>query len=162
MNHYANAKDRLTTNLLGRSAPKKTMDRKQFLAYMIGLPALTTGAYAMSSSRIESRSESVSREASGNVQNAKVAAFSDQVADDMARALLGALNYLGDRLGLFKTMSEMEEFTLEQLATASGCNTRLLEEWLKAMVAARYVEYRPDRGLYRLPPEHAAVLANEE
>jgi SAM-dependent methyltransferase len=162
MNYYANAKDRLTKNLPGRHVPNKMMDRKEFLAYMVGLPALTTGAYAMSSSRPESRGESVSHEASGDVQNAKVAAFSDQVADDMGRALLGALNYLGDRLGLFKTMSEMEEFTLEQLVTASGCNARLLEEWLKAMVAARYVEYRPDRGQYRLAPEHAAVLADEE
>lgn len=159
---YANVKDRLIMNLPGRQVPNKMMDRKEFLAYMIGLPALTTGAHAMSSSRPESRSESVSHEASSEVQNAKVAAFSDQVADDMGRALLGALNYLGDRLGLFKAMSGMEEFTLEQLVTASGCNARLLEEWLKAMVAARYVEYRPDRGQYRLPPEHAAVLADEE
>jgi hypothetical protein len=75
------------------------------------------------------------------VDEDKTAAFAGQVADDVGRTMLGALSYLGDRLGLYKQMADMDRFTAKDLASATGYNERLLEEWLRGMVSLQYVFY---------------------
>jgi hypothetical protein len=44
--------------------------------------------------------------------------------------------------------------------TKTGCNPRLIQEWLSAHAAAGYVEHV--EGRFRLPPEQALVLAVED
>ena len=46
------------------------------------------------------------------------------------------------------------------MAKRSGCHPRLVREWLDANAAAGYVE--AENGGYRLPPEQAMALANED
>jgi SAM-dependent methyltransferase len=96
------------------------------------------------------------------VDENKTAAFADQVTDDVGRTMLGALSYLGDRLGLFKEMANMDQFTAEDLANATGFNQRLLEEWLKGMVSLQYILYDSLEKRFSFPPEHAAVLADDD
>jgi SAM-dependent methyltransferase len=96
------------------------------------------------------------------VDEGKTAAFSEQVADDVGRTMLGALSYLGDRLGLFKSMADMDEFTAKDLAQTTGCNLRLIEQWLNGMVALQYVLYDSIEKRFSFPAEHAAVLADED
>ena len=96
------------------------------------------------------------------VDEDKTAAFAEQVADDVGRTMLGALSYLGDRLGLFKQMADMDQFTAKDLAKATGYNERLLEEWLRGMVSLQYVLYDSTEKRFSFPPEHAAVLADED
>jgi len=91
----------------------------------------------------------------------KVKSFLGAAVNDVGTAMLGALSYIGDRLDLFKAMSAAGSVTVEELAARTKLNARYLREWLNAMVSARYVEYDPESGKYRLPPEHAAVLADE-
>jgi hypothetical protein len=81
--------------------------------------------------------------------------------NDVGTAMLGALSYIGDRLDLFKALAAAGPVTIEHFAKRTKLSPRYLREWLNAMVAASYVEYDPATEAYRLPPEHAAVLADE-
>jgi SAM-dependent methyltransferase len=50
--------------------------------------------------------------------------------------------------------------TPEELAEKTGCNARLVREWLSAQAAAGYVEAAD--GRFRLPEEQAMALADED
>lgn len=65
---------------------------------------------------------------------------------------------IGHQTGLFDTMATLPPATSQQIATAAGLNERYVREWLGAMVTGHIVEYDPEHGTYRLPPEHAAAL----
>ncbi len=91
----------------------------------------------------------------------KIRNFAGQILTDIATTMQGALSYIGDRLGIFKAMAETGPVTVEELASKTGLSARYLREWLGAMTAARYVEYEAASKRYLLPPEHAAVLADE-
>jgi len=55
-------------------------------------------------------------------------------------------------------MAGLPPSTSAQIAQATGLNERYVREWLGAMVTGRIIEYDPNSGAYRLPPEHAATL----
>src|SRR5262249_16962426 len=96
------------------------------------------------------------------LDRAKAEQFLEQVVSDVGTALLGALSFIGDRLGLFRTLADTGPVTIEALATRTGLSARYLREWLNAMTAAGYIPYRPESGQYVLPPEHATVVADPE
>ncbi|MGI8758793.1 MAG: hypothetical protein ACR2K0_05760, partial [Acidimicrobiales bacterium] len=50
--------------------------------------------------------------------------------------------------------------TADELAAATGCQPRLVREWLNAQVASAYCEYDQERGGYSLTQEQAACLAD--
>jgi len=95
------------------------------------------------------------------IDHEKTTKFLWQVASDVGTALHGALSFIGDRLGLFKAMASAGPVTVEELARKTRLDRRYLQEWLGAMTAAQYVEYDPATRRYRLPPEHAFVVADE-
>ena len=88
--------------------------------------------------------------------------FLFQVSGDIGAAMFGALNYMGDRLGIFKALAEAGAVTCEDLAAKTGLNERYMREWLSAMSAATYINYDPATKKYSMTPEHALVLAKEE
>ncbi|HTY54779.1 MAG TPA: class I SAM-dependent methyltransferase [Candidatus Binataceae bacterium] len=93
----------------------------------------------------------------------KVKAFAAQILSDIGIAVQGALTYIGDKLGIFKAMAAAHApITIEELASTTGLNARYLREWLGAMTAARYVDYDSANDTYFLPPEHAAILADDD
>jgi 2-polyprenyl-3-methyl-5-hydroxy-6-metoxy-1,4-benzoquinol methylase len=92
----------------------------------------------------------------------KAKRFLGQITNDLGAAMLGALTYIGDRLGIFKALPPGQWLTSEELARRTGFSERCLREWLGAMAAAGYVEYEPANRAYMMPPEHALVLANED
>jgi SAM-dependent methyltransferase len=92
----------------------------------------------------------------------KARKFLFQVNNDIGAAMLGAMNYLGDRLGIFKTLAEAGWVTSDELAERAGLNERYIREWLGAVTSAGYVTYDPATKKFMLPPEHAMVLAREE
>jgi hypothetical protein len=92
----------------------------------------------------------------------RVQAFAGQVFQDLGAALSGALTYLGDRLGLFKSLAAEGPATPKELAARTGTAERYVREWLGNQASGGYVTYDPGRRTYALPPEHAAVLADEE
>ena len=81
--------------------------------------------------------------------------------DDVASAMHSAMNFIGDRLGLFKAMKDAGPLTVEQPAAKTELNQRYLQEWLNSMVAAQYLEYDPAANTYLLTPEYAVALAEE-
>jgi SAM-dependent methyltransferase len=136
--------------------------RKDFLRALFGAPVFGAIVGQTASTVHGTESTNITGRAVKAVDEDKTAAFSEQVADDIGRTMLGALSYLGDRLGLFKTMAYMDKFTAKELAQNTGYNQRLLEQWLNGMVSLQYVLYDSVEKRFSFPPEHAAVLADED
>ncbi len=87
--------------------------------------------------------------------------FANTVAEDQARATAGVLAYIGDRLGLWAALAAAGPVTSAELADVTGLHERYLREWLATQTAVGYIAYDPGTGRFSLPPEHAAVLADE-
>ncbi|MDD0976632.1 class I SAM-dependent methyltransferase [Pseudomonas fontis] len=90
----------------------------------------------------------------------KLNAFMGKLVGDMGAAAMLANIILGDELGLYKAMADGHPITPEALASKTGCNARLLREWLSAQAASGYVEHQD--GTFRLPEEQAMALAIED
>jgi 2-polyprenyl-3-methyl-5-hydroxy-6-metoxy-1,4-benzoquinol methylase len=95
------------------------------------------------------------------LDNKKVQEFGDRLLRDNAASVRCALNYIGDKLGLFKALQQAGSTTVADFAKRTGMQERYLKEWLGAMVSAEYVEYDAQKQTYHLTPEKAAFLADE-
>ncbi|MFM9369690.1 class I SAM-dependent methyltransferase [Streptomyces sp. Da 82-17] len=84
--------------------------------------------------------------------------FAGRMVQVLNDACLGYLCSLGHRTGLFDALAGLPPATSEQIATTTGLNERYVREWLGGMTVGGIVEYAPEDGTYRLPPEHAAAL----
>jgi SAM-dependent methyltransferase len=93
------------------------------------------------------------------MNEAKLQEFMGKLVVDMGGAALMANVILGEELGLYRAMADGTPVTPEELAKRTGCNARLLREWLSAQAASGYVEH--ESGRFRLPPEQAMALADE-
>ena len=89
----------------------------------------------------------------------KMKAAVDRVYRDMAGTMAATLGFLGVKTGLFRALAGAGPLTAAQVAGRTGLHARYVEEWLKAMVAARYVEYDPAAQTFALSEEHAYLLA---
>ncbi|MCS3471583.1 SAM-dependent methyltransferase [Pseudomonas sp. JUb42] len=94
------------------------------------------------------------------MDEAKLHAFMGKLVSDMGAAGLLANVMVGDELGLYKAMADSQPITPEVLASRTGCNARLLREWLSAHVASGYMEHHD--GQFVLPEEQALALAIED
>ena len=90
----------------------------------------------------------------------RLEAFMGQFVQDLGAAATAPLVVLGDRLGLYKAMADGEPVTPADLAERTGCRERYVREWLCQQAASGYVEYAD--GAFRLPPEHAVALADDD
>ena len=86
----------------------------------------------------------------------------DKVFRDMAGAMAAGMIYVGVRTGLFRVLASGKAMTTADVVQASKLQPRYVEEWLKGMVAAGYLEYDPPAATYRLPEEHAYFLAADD
>jgi 2-polyprenyl-3-methyl-5-hydroxy-6-metoxy-1,4-benzoquinol methylase len=96
------------------------------------------------------------------IDESRVEAFVYRIIDEVAAAMNVPLSVIGFRLGLYKAMADGEPVTSQELAERTGTNERYIREWLAGQGAGGYVEYDPEAETYRLPAEHAAVLADED
>ena len=94
------------------------------------------------------------------MNEARLHEFMGKFVTDMGGAFMMGMVMVGDELGLYKAMADHQPVTADALAARCGCNARLVREWLDANAAAGYLE--PADGGYRLPPEQAMALANED
>jgi SAM-dependent methyltransferase len=94
------------------------------------------------------------------MNEAKLQEFMGKLVVDMGGAALMANVIVGEELGLYRAMADGAPVTPEELARRTGCHARLLREWLSAQAASGYVEH--ESGHFRLPPEQALALANED
>lgn len=94
------------------------------------------------------------------MNEAKLNEFMGKLVNDMGGAAMLANMILGDELGLYRAMADGQPISPETLAERTGCNARLLREWLSAQAASGYMEHRD--GSFRLPEEQALALAIED
>ena len=94
------------------------------------------------------------------MNEAKLHEFMGKVVTDMGGAWMMAMVLIGDELGLYKAMGDGQATTAETLAERCSCHPRLVREWLDANAASGYLEVAD--GAYRLPPEQAMALANQD
>ena len=83
----------------------------------------------------------------------------DKVFRDMAGAMSAGMAYLGTRTGLFRAMAGKGPMTLDEVVHASGLQARYVDEWLKGMAAAGYLEF--SQGKYALADEMAYFVASD-
>jgi ubiquinone/menaquinone biosynthesis C-methylase UbiE len=91
----------------------------------------------------------------------KTRRVAEQVFRDMAGAMTAGMVYVGTRTGLFRAMQGKGPMRLDEVVAASGMQPRYVEEWLKGMASAGYLEYAPQGETYALSDEHAYFLASE-
>lgn len=92
----------------------------------------------------------------------KVKAFADHVYADMAGTMTAGMAYVGTKTGLFRTMTGKGPMRLDDVVRESGLQQRYVDEWLKGMSAACYLEYDAAAETYSLPEEHAYLLASDD
>jgi 2-polyprenyl-3-methyl-5-hydroxy-6-metoxy-1,4-benzoquinol methylase len=75
--------------------------------------------------------------------------------------------YLGERLGLYRSLAQQGPATSVELAERTGTNERYIREWLEHHAASGLVDVddvtaAPTVRRYTLPPEHVPVLADPD
>jgi SAM-dependent methyltransferase len=93
------------------------------------------------------------------IDDARVEGFVDRFLVDVAGAATSLMTAIGDRLGLYETLTGTGPWTASGLAVATGLNERLVTEWLAAQTVSGYVVYDPAAATYELPIEHAMALS---
>jgi 2-polyprenyl-3-methyl-5-hydroxy-6-metoxy-1,4-benzoquinol methylase len=94
-----------------------------------------------------------------SVDRDKVWQFLEHFTDLAAGAATVGVLAVADRAGLLAKMAKTEWVTPLELA-GDQFAPRYVEEILAALTTAAVVEHDPDAGAFRLPAEHAAVLAD--
>jgi hypothetical protein len=99
---------------------------------------------------------------STTIDNEKLQQFMGKVLSDFGGAASAILAYIGDRLGLYKAMSDFgKPVTSQELANLTATSERYIREWLANQAAGGYLTYDPSSQRYTLPFEHAQALVNE-
>ena len=94
------------------------------------------------------------------VDQERLEEFIGRFAGDFAAALHAVTVVVGDKLGLYRALAESGPTDPAGLAAATGCDARLVEEWLKAQYVSGYCSYSAQTATYWLTPEQTAVLAD--
>lgn len=97
-----------------------------------------------------------------SINEDKMNAFLGKVVGDFGASLSSALVYIGQKLGLYKAISEAGPVTPAELAQRTNTSERYVREWLINQAAGGYVEYDPESGRYSLTPEQAVALTDEQ
>jgi len=85
-----------------------------------------------------------------------------KVVVEMGAAANGPLITIGDKLGLYKSLSESGHMTSDELASKTNTSERYVREWLSAQAGSGYIEYDSKSKKFFMTPEQAAVFGNEK
>jgi len=91
----------------------------------------------------------------------KLMAFVLRAVEEAGAALNTALVVMGDRLGYYRSLAEHGPSTPAELAERTDTDEHYAKEWLNAQAAGSFVSYDSATGRYRLPPEQAIALTDE-
>ena len=92
----------------------------------------------------------------------KMHQFLGKVVGDFGASLSSSLAYIGQKLGLYKTLAANGPLTAAELAEKTNTNERYVREWLVNQASGGYVEYDAANGRYSLTPEQAVALTEEQ
>ena len=85
-----------------------------------------------------------------------------KMVGDLGAVVSGALVVLGDRLGLYRALSEIGPVDSSRLAGHTGLDERYVREWLANQAASGYINYDPKGGCFSMSAEQRAVFADPE
>jgi SAM-dependent methyltransferase len=108
----------------------------------------------------EGRELRTTEEAQAMIDEARLEQLVDRFAADFGAALHATTVVVGDKLGLYRALAELGPTGADGLAAATGCDARLVEEWLRAQYVSGYCRYSAVTGAFWLDPEQVAVLAD--
>ena len=83
------------------------------------------------------------------------------VVNEIGAASNAALVIIGDKLGLFRALSQ-GAVTSAELAKKTGTHERYVREWLSAQAASGFVDYDADANKFSMSAEQSAVFATED
>ena len=98
----------------------------------------------------------------GAIDEAKLEEFMGQMVGHMTGATVCYAIWLGDELGLYRALAQDGARSSDELAVETGCNPRLVREWLDGQAAAGLIQYDTDGDRYSMSPEAAMALADED
>jgi 2-polyprenyl-3-methyl-5-hydroxy-6-metoxy-1,4-benzoquinol methylase len=96
-----------------------------------------------------------------NVDPKKLEMFMGKMIGHMTGSALCYSIWLGDDLGLYRELAGTGPRKADSVAAKTGCNVRLVREWLDAQAAGGLVAYDPAADTYELSPEAALALADD-
>ena len=91
----------------------------------------------------------------------KLEAFMGKMIGHMTGSALCYSIWLGDELGLYRELAGTGPRSADSVAANTGCNARLVREWLDGQAAGGLVAYDPAADTYELSPEAALALADD-
>src|SRR3954449_8636802 len=100
--------------------------------------------------------------ATPTIDDGRLQEFMGRFVQDLGAGATAPLVLIGDKLGLYKAMADGVPVTPAELAERTGCRERYVREWLSQQAASGYVEYEPADRPFRLRPERAMALADDE
>lgn len=95
------------------------------------------------------------------LQMDRLQSFMGKMVQDAGAAASAALVLVGDKLGLYRTLSTAGPLTSEELAQRTGTDPRYVREWAANQAASGYVEYDPRTARFSMTPEQTMVFADE-
>ena len=96
------------------------------------------------------------------VDEAKLEELMGQLVGHMTGSALCFGIWLGDELGLYRTLVELGATSADDLAAKSGCHPRLVREWLDGQAAGGLLAWDEASDRYEIGPEAAMALADDE
>ena len=81
---------------------------------------------------------------------------------DMGAVISAPLIVLGERLGIYRAMAGAGPLSSEEVAARAGVAERPIREWLSNQAAGGYISYDADSDTFKLEPEQALALADED
>ena len=94
------------------------------------------------------------------LDEARLDEFMQRFATDFGAALHASTVVIGDKLGLYRALAQLGPTDAGHLAADTGCDVRLVQEWLDAQYVSGYCHHSSQTAMYWLSPEQAAVLAD--
>lgn len=96
-----------------------------------------------------------------SIENNKLEAFMGKMVGYMTGGAICHSIWLGDELGLYRELANTGPRTADSVALETGCNPRVVREWLDGQAAGGLVAYDASSDTYELGPEAALALADE-
>src|SRR5262249_3620261 len=95
------------------------------------------------------------------IDEAKLNQLLERGVTDFGAVFHAVMVVIGDKLGLYKTMSGAGELTSNELAERAGVAERYVREWLASQAAGGYSNYDAETGRYSLSAEQAFAMADD-
>ena len=92
----------------------------------------------------------------------KLDALLGQMLGDMGAAAAAPLVVLGDKLGLYQTLTAQGPLSTTELADKTGTTERYVREWCSSQAGYGYIDYDSASGKFSMSPEQAAVFADAD